>query len=117
MGDYEPILRREFDEEEGSFMLRLRCELEWDKVAFSRLVRAMERCAVDNSGRQSLERWIAEGFWSLEDFLPEWTSHPNFPRPHGESYYQAAHQRLRDLAYWLFVGESPYEGGGPLEPL
>jgi hypothetical protein len=30
---------------------------------------------------------------------------------------KAAYERLRDLSYWLFVGESVYQGGRPLEPL
>jgi hypothetical protein len=117
MEDFKPILRREFNAEEGSFLLQLRCSLVWDKAAFSRLVQAMEKCAVANKGAKKIDRWIAEGFWYLETFVPEWSSHPNFPRPHGDEYYDAAYQRLRDLSYWLFVGESVYEGGGPLKPL
>jgi hypothetical protein len=117
MSDYKPTLRREFDAEEGTFLLRLRCDLEWDKEAFSRLVRAMEQCAVDHAGRESIERWIANGFWYTDRFVPEWSSHPGFPRPHGEWYYEAAYERLHALAYWLFFGESPFQGDGPLEPL
>jgi hypothetical protein len=74
------------------------------RAAFSRLVAAMER-------------WIAEGFWYYQGFVRDWTSHPNFPRPYGESYYEVAYKRLSDLAYWMFMGESPYEGDGPLQPL
>jgi hypothetical protein len=114
---YMAILRREFDAEEGSFLLKLRCELEWDKEAFSRRVAAMEQCAVVQARRPEIERWIVEGFWYLERFVPEWSSHLEFPRPHREQYYQAAYQRLSDLAYWLFFSEPPYEGGGPLGPM
>jgi hypothetical protein len=117
MPDYEPILRREFAAEEGSFLLKLRCELCWDKAAFSRLIQAMEKCAAYHQGRDDIERWVAEGFWYLEGFTKDWSTHPSFPRSHGEEYYQTAYVRLRDLSYWLFVGESPYEGGDPLEPL
>lgn len=35
------VLRQEFDAEEGSFLLRLRGDLEWDRAAFTRLERAM----------------------------------------------------------------------------
>ena len=117
MTDPLAVLRREFEAEEGSFLLRLRSELEWDKGAFSALVLAMEGCAAESAGRPSIERWVAEGFWYLDWFVREWSSHPNFPRPHGEAYYEAAYGRLHDLAWWLFMGESPYEGKGPLAPL
>ena len=36
--DYVTVLRREFGAEEGSFLLKLRCEMEWDKKAFSPLI-------------------------------------------------------------------------------
>ena len=110
-------LRRALYGEEGSFLLALRIALEWDREAFSRLVVAMERYARAREGHPTLERWAAEGFWYLEGFVPEWSSHPSFPRPHGEDYYQAAYRRLHDLAYWLFLGESPYQGSGPLGPI
>jgi hypothetical protein len=117
VSEWEPILRREFTGHDASFLLRLRCEFSWDKAAFSRLVAAMEDCAVAHQERDVIERWVAEGFWYLERFAPEWSSHPNFPRPHEEEYYKRAYERLHDLSYWLFVGESPYQGNGPLKPI
>jgi hypothetical protein len=77
----------------------------------------MERCVVAYDGREEIERWVANGFWYLDTFVPEWSSHPDFPRPHGDDYYQAAYRRLGDLAYWFFFGESPYQADGPLPPL
>jgi hypothetical protein len=114
MTEYKPILRHEFTAADGSFLLQLRCDLTWDQAAFSRLVLAMEQCAAAHAGRDVIERWVAEGFWYLEQFVPDWSTHPNFPRPHGEKYYEAAYQRLRDLSYWLFVGDSPNQGNGSL---
>jgi hypothetical protein len=116
MDDYKSILRREFDAEKASFLLQLR-GLVWDKAAFSRLVLAMEQCAVAHEGQNAIERWIAKGFWYVEWFSKEWASHPSFPRLHGEEYYKAARERLEDLSWWLFTGNSPYEGDGPLPPL
>lgn len=113
--DYEPRLRAEFVEAEHSFLLQLRCELTWNTAAFSRLIVAMEACASAHAGTDTLPRWVAEGFWYYSYFVKEWSSHPNFPREHDPSYYEAAHERLRDLAYWLFVGKSPYIK--PLPPL
>src|SRR5262249_4631351 len=117
MEDYEAILRREFAAEEGSFLLQLRCDLRWDKDAFSRLIQAMERCAAAREGRDQIERWVAEGFWYTERFTREWSAHPDFPRPHGDRYYEAANERLSDLSYWLFIGESPLESNGPFPRL
>lgn len=118
VSDYEPILRHEFTEADGgSFMLKLRLELEWDRDSFSKLIAAMERCARDHEGRPQIDRWVAEGFWYLGWFVRDWSSHPHFPRPHGEAYYSAAYERLHDLAWWLFFGESPYLKRAPLKPL
>jgi len=54
-----------------------------------------------------MPRWIAEGFWYLDTLTRGWVSHPSFPRVHSDEYYAAAFARLRDLSYWLFVGERP----------
>jgi hypothetical protein len=117
MDGYVSILRHEFAAEPNSFLIQLRCDLSWDQVAFSRLVQAMEQCARAHEGKEVIERWIASGFWYLECFTPDWSSQPHFSRPHGEVYYEAACNRLRDLSYWLFFGSSPYQGDGPLPPM
>ena len=116
MGDYEPALRHEFEGGDGSFLLQLRCGPGWDRAAFARLVAAMERCAADHAGRESLPRWVAEGFWFAECFTADWSGHPDFPRPDAE-YHGRALARLHELSFWLFTGEHPLQGGGPLGPL
>lgn len=75
------VLRREFEAEEGSFLLRLRGDLEWDRTAFSRLERAMRTACERSQGSEKLDRWLAEGFYEIATWVPVWTSHPNFPRP------------------------------------
>ncbi len=117
MTEHLAILRREFDAEEGTFLLRLRVELEWDRPAFSRLIRVMEQCAVEHEGSDRIERWIACGFWFLEQTAADWVGHPDRGRTGDEEYYRQACMRLRDLASWLFFGASPFEGQGPLPPL
>ena len=64
-----------------------------------------------------IPRWIAEGFWFLDFFVKEWSGHENFPRPADTRYYERANQRLHDLAFWLFTGQSPYEAGRGFDPL
>ena len=36
MDEITKVLKQEFDAEEGSFLLRLRGDLEWDRAAFTR---------------------------------------------------------------------------------
>jgi len=45
------------------------------------------------------------------DLVPQWTSHPNFPRPTPEMYYQDCIERLGDLANWFFRGWHDYSEG------
>lgn len=112
------VLRQEFDGEPGSFLLQLRCNLEWDWTAFNRLTGAMLTYVQANEDAQQLPRWIAEGFWYLQSFVKDWSSHESFPRTHNTEYYQAAYSRLDDLASWLFTGSSPCtDNTGRFEPL
>lgn len=101
-------LKREFDAEGGSFLIILRTELRWDWTAFHQLTAAMYDVAEEVRGRPTIESWIAEGFWYCDTWIREWTGHPNFPRP-SEPEYPAALELIHDLAYFLFIGESPYE--------
>jgi hypothetical protein len=102
------LLRREFSSEDGSFLLQLYCDLNWDREAFSRLEQTMRRVCAQQETRDQLDRWLVEGYWYLADFVPAHTSHPNFPRPEPPEYYEAALQRLWDLQSWFTSGRSPY---------
>jgi hypothetical protein len=115
--DFMIILRNEFDASEGTFMIKLRPNLEWDKAAFNRLTAAMKLCAESKSSDAKLERWVAEGFWFVPRFVREWTTHANFPKVHTADYYEKALTQLDDLAYWYFRGQSPYESGAHFEEL
>lgn len=112
------ILKAEFDAEEGSFLLQLKGDFVWDTDAFDRLTGAMAQyCRESRGDSPTVERWLAEGFWFVPDWVPMWTSHPNFPRPYSKEYYDRAYERLHDLAFWFFVGESPYVEGYEWKPL
>ena len=117
MDDYRNILKSEFDADDDSFSINLRIQLYWDKKAFARLTNAMKTCCEQEEKSESMERWLAEGFWYFSWFVKDWSQHENFPRPETEEYYEAAYERLDDLAYWFFVGESPYSNGQGFEPL
>ncbi|GAA2126352.1 hypothetical protein GCM10009759_78700 [Kitasatospora saccharophila] len=105
------VLRQEFDAEEGSFLLRLRGDLEWDRAAFSRLERAMRAACERLQGDEKLDRWIVEGFYEVATWVPSWTSHANFPRPVPDSYYEDCIERLGDLVDWFFRGWHNYSEG------
>ena len=102
------LLRREFSAQDGSFLLQLRIDLHWDRQAFSRLEQAMRRACALLESRDDLDRWLAEGYWYLSDFVPGHTSHPNFPRPEPEQYYNDCIQRIGDLTDWFFRGWHAY---------
>lgn len=103
------VLRREWDAEDGSFLLRLRCDLVWDRAAFSRLERTMRAVCAQHQGQDELPRWLAEGFYYVSHFVSDWTSHPHFHRPEPPEYYEDCLERLRDLADWFFRGEHSYQ--------
>lgn len=105
-------LRHEFDAEDGTFLIQLRCNLRWDRNAFRRLVDAMEGYLQSERDPDIIPRWIACDFWHLDWFVRQWSSHENFPREHPQAYYEAAWQRLNALAFRLFL-EDP---AGPLPP-
>lgn len=100
-------LRHEFNAEEDTFLLTMRCECLWDPEAFQSLTSAMYDVAVEVHQYPTIEKWIAEGFWFCDTWIREWTSHPNFPRPNKREY-EASLQLIHDLAWFLFMGESPY---------
>ncbi|MDI2127122.1 hypothetical protein [Yinghuangia seranimata] len=110
MDEMLEVLRREFDAEEGSFLLRLR-GMEWDRDAFTRLERAMRAACEHFQANGSLDRWVAEGFYAVATWVPVWTSHPGFPRPRPDGYYEACIERIGDLADWFFRGFSNYVEG------
>ena len=117
MDDYLGVLRNEFEAGDGSFLIQIRPDLNWDKASFTRLITAMQRCCEEIGESETLDRWMAEGFWYVPSSVRDWTTHPNFPKVHEPEYYETAYQRLDDLAYWFFVGESPYLPGKGFEPL
>jgi hypothetical protein len=100
------ILRCEFDAEEGSFLMQARIRLKWDWDAFRRLTSAMYDVADEVKGQPSIETWIAQGFWFCDTWIRDHTGHHDFPRPPEEAYRDAL-ALLDDLAYFLFMGESP----------
>jgi hypothetical protein len=118
VGDWREVLKTEFCEgADESFAIQLRIALRWDKHAFQGLVSAMKACCEQYARSETMESWLAEGFFFASTHIEEWTSHPSFPKEHPAEYYEQAYQRLRDLAFWFFTGRSMYVDGKGYEPL
>jgi hypothetical protein len=111
MDEIAKVLKREFDAEEGSFLLRLRGDLEWDRAAFTRLEQAMRAACERSQSDEKLDRWVAEGFYEVATWVPSWTSHPNFPKPAPDAYFKDCIERIEDLANWYFRGWHDYSEG------
>ena len=108
MSSPEDILKAEFEGADGSFLTLARCELRWDAVAFKRMTGAMFDVACKIRGAESIDHWVAHGFWFCDTWVRDWTSHPDFPKPE-KAYYDSSLRLLHDLAYFLFLGQSPYQ--------
>ena len=107
MNDWRSILKTHFDAESGSFLLNLRSENTWDRRAFDQLIHAMKSCCISTAADESLERWVAAGFWYAGTTSREWLSHPASKLNHSAAYYKAATELLFELECWYFIGESP----------
>jgi len=99
-------IHSEFNAEKGTFLLKLRCELEWDKAAFARLLAAMLEVALKHNEDDEIPKWLAQGFWYLNEFIPDWSSHPDFHREFSDDYYDRAYEVVRDLADMFFMGDA-----------
>jgi hypothetical protein len=107
MENYIKELEFQFSAQEGSFLLQLRCQDEWDKQSFTRLVTAMKECCEAHEDAEKIDRWLADGFWYLSTYVRGHTMHPDFPRIHPQEYYEKAFQQLDRLALWFFAGSTP----------
>jgi hypothetical protein len=108
-------LRDELEAAPGSFMLQLRCDLRWDAARFRCMTEAMLAYVRARDPEADIPRWVAEGYWYLSWYVKSWSEHPSFPRPLPAEYYNAAYERLSDLAYWLFRGVSSSADDAALE--
>ena len=117
MDNYLDILRHELEADDDSFLIKMRVELEWDREAFSRMTEAMRIYCDSHTEGEVIERWVVSGFYYLSWAVKDWTTHPNFPRPYPQEYYDCAYQRLFELGCYFFDGTTPYEAGTGFEPL
>jgi hypothetical protein len=110
--NYLEVLRKqfmecEFEECEDAFLSKLRPNMNWDKDSFLELVTAMNVCCENYQSKDMVEKWVANGFWYIPQFIHDWTTHPNFPKSHSSEYYEKAYSLLNDLAFYFFIGAHP----------
>ena len=115
MSDWRPILKSQFDGEDGSFLLQLRCDNTWDRIAFDRLIAAMKSCCISSAGAEVLDRWVADGFWDTESIVRDWLSDSSSNANHSPEYFRAALELLHELSYWYFRDELPAGPGADPE--
>ncbi|UOD29216.1 hypothetical protein INH39_27990 [Massilia violaceinigra] len=104
-------LKEAFQSDDG-FLVELRCFARWNKAAFARLVAAMQHYLQSAEPGEHVERWIAEGFW-MHDAMVRELSRSTTRSAAEQVYYDAAYQRLGELAGWFFTGQSPWQDGAP----
>jgi hypothetical protein len=100
-------LKRQFDSEEGSFMLIVYNERRWDWDEFKKLTWSMYQVAHESQRQSTIETWIAQGFWYCDTWIRDFTRHPDFPHPERQAHNNAI-ELISNLAYFLFCGESPF---------
>lgn len=105
---YEDNLLRHFRGEDDSFLITIRCDLNWNHEFFINMISSMIKCCEVSKDGELLGREIASGFWYASWFIKEWSEHPNFRSKNnlGEEYYVRCYELLSDLAYYYFVGDS-----------
>lgn len=108
-------LKDELNAEDGSFLLELRTNLNWNHDSFINLLTELNTECKRTKENLNLSRDTACGVWYISDFIKNWTVHPNFPKVFADEYYEKAYQLINDLAYSYFMAESPYESESEIE--
>lgn len=108
-------LEDELNAENGSFLLELRTDLNWNHDSFINLLTELNTECKRTKENLNLSRDTACGIWYISDFIKNWTEHQNFPKEFAEEYYEKAYQLINDLAYSYFMAETPYESETEIE--
>ncbi len=111
MASYRDILRTEFSADEGSFLLVLHVWNIWDDEAFTRVTTAMWECCEDQEHQETVEHWLANGFWDMYGEVTGYLANPAARRVNSPEYYAKAVSSVFDLACWYFSGERPFLRG------
>jgi hypothetical protein len=105
----------ELNAENGSFILELRTELNWNHNSFVNLISELNKEFEKTKNENKLNREIACGIWYISDFIKDWSQHENFPKKLTKEYYAKSYGLIDDLAYQYFMAESIYESKNAIE--
>ena len=108
-------LIEELNAADGSFLLELRINFNWNHTSFiNLLIELNKECKLTKEDLQ-LSREIASGVWYISDFIKSWTENENFPKKYSAAYYEKSYELIGDLAYFYFISESPYLSESEIE--
>ncbi len=99
----------ELNAENGSFILELRTELNWNHKSFINLVNKLNKEFKNTKYDKQLNREVARGIWYISHFIKDWSQHENFPKKLTKEYYAKSYELVDDLTYQYFMAESIYE--------
>jgi hypothetical protein len=99
----------ELNAENGSFILELRTELNWNHNSFLNLVNELNKEFEVTKNENKLNREIACGIWYISNFIKDWSQHENFQKKLTKEYYTKSYELINDLAYQYFMAESVHE--------
>lgn len=105
----ELTLIEELNVEDGSFLIELRINLNWNHVSFINLLNKLYEECQNRENDRMLSREIAGGIWYISTFVKDWSQHEDFPKKFSKEYYELAYDLINDLTYHYFVGESLYQ--------
>jgi len=74
----------------------------------------MRECCEAQEGLETIERWLADGYWSIYD---EVTGYIERHATQRNDYFKKAAARVFDLACWYFSGRSPFWPETTLDPI
>ena len=110
MDNYKEILINEFNAGDNSFLLDIRCNINFDKNKLLNLLHSAYYYCLNFNEDKHLDRFFASGFWYISHFVKDWTSHENFREKNilDDDYYEKVYEIIYDLSFWYFMNESPY---------
>jgi len=108
-------LKDELNAENGSFLLELRTEFNWNHKSFVNLMTELNNESNKTKNDSELSREITSGFWYVSDFIKNWTEHENFIKKLPTEYYNKAYELINDIVYTYFMSESPYQSENEIE--
>lgn len=91
----------EFRGEENSFLIAIRCDLEWSHAKFVKLLNTMNNYCKQKHSSDPLDKEIAQGFWFVSWYIKDWTSHSGFRNANKfhDDYYTHSYELIHNFSY------------------